>query len=39
MATKSIKKGNESEVMISINSMHKWFDDFQYDTASVSQSK
>ena len=28
MATKSIKKENESEVMISINSMHKWFDDF-----------
>ena len=28
MSTKSKTKENESEIMISINSMHKWFDDF-----------
>ena len=28
MTTKANTKENESEIMISINSMHKWFDDF-----------
>ena len=28
MSTKSKTKENESEIMISISSMHKWFDDF-----------
>ena len=28
MSTTTNTKASESEVMISINSMHKWFDDF-----------